>query len=496
MPIARQNMKDWGAQCVIVVDGVRLPPNVMRSLKSVQVVHERGKATSLSMEFTDWDYEIQNKWIKPNATIYVTCGWRHELRTKGPFKITEYSPSYPDSQAPSLSIQGASAPATKMNLSYRTQSYNGKTAKEVFEEVANRYNLSLEWIVDEQDNIEFTNNFPLTQAAQTDKMLLARIASKMGGYIWGAEGGVLFVQPPEYATETIQMNYRIGDKTIMSFTPEIKVFTVGGKKGKKTVSNIDVFDGESDIFSQLTDIAREESGDGDDENQEDPTEDVGFIAEGKKLLNSLLPDMSKENDSPQTKERFGLPVAVPFVGLNVARGDVYKFTDVTAPKEKVEGNATDATAVTDEQSQRQLVKSSRKTVVAGGSLVPTFPSWAWTAREAVFLNGLSTLTSSRFEVAKATLTYDNSNGLQTVLELKSHMPSNTNKKVGEAVDLAENNARQVQNQRRENRVILDPNTGRIQRTVSPNENESKPDVEATKFYLNNQGTNTSRVRGR
>lgn len=518
MPIARQNMKDWGAQCSIIVDGARLPANIMRLLKSVQVVHERGKATSLSVEFSDWDYEIQNKWIKPNSTIYVTCGWRHELRTKGPFKITEYSPSYPDAQAPSLSIKGASAPATKMNLSQRTKSYNGKTAKEVFEEVASRYNLKLEWIVQDGDDVQFSEDFPITQAAETDKQLLARVASKMGGYIWGSDGGILFVQPPEHAIETVQLNYRIGDKTIMSFTPEIKVFVSGGRrKGKKTAASLDMFAADSPISQVLADSRSEEDDIGDEfgslitggrdllrgvESLGTTTTSDGkeqtFTEQAGALLNSILPDISKENETPTTRERYGPPSQQNYVGLNQAVGDVYKFISVESPREKVEGNAVDATATTDDQLNRQLTKASRKTVVAGGTLVPTFPSWAWTAREAVYLNGLSTLTSSRFEVAKATLTYDNSKGLQTVLDLKSHMPDQNKrakkKEADKAVDLAENLARPIQNQQRDIRMV-NPITGKTQRATTSFGNESRQETDATIFYLENNGANTSRVKG-
>lgn len=502
MPIARQNMKDWGAQCRIFVDGVRLPPNIMRLMKSVQVVHERGKATTLSLEFVDWDYELQNKWIKPNSTIIVTCGWAHELASKGPFKITEYAPAYPESSSPTLSIQGASAAATKMNLTYRTQSYNGKTAKEVFEEVAQRYGLTLEWIVEDDANIQFTDDHSLTSASETDRQLLTRVASKMSGYVWGTEGGVLFVQPPEHATEVVQLNYRVKDKTIMSFTPEIKVFVNGGKKkGKKTAAGLDMFDADKGLFEQLTDVALQEEGYAEEDGQTEdnkPLESDGLLSQVGKLLQSFAPTIEKEQDGPKIRDRFGTPTTENYVSLERVGGRVWQMPYIKV-NQKVEGNATEATAVTEDALQRQLTKSARKTVVAGGTLVPTFPSWQWTAREAVFLGGLSTLTSSRFEVAKATLTYDNSKGLQTTLELKSHMPKSDDvkkKDIDDALDQVDNAVRPIQKQRT-SQVTLDTNRGGVKKSETPFNNESPENIKFNKFLMEEVfGTNSSRVRSR
>lgn len=483
MPTTRQQGTDWSGQCVVTVDGRALPVDIMRNMVSCSVVHERGKVDSLTMVFKDFDYLIQEAYIKPNSTIYVRCGWKTEQVTKGPFKITEYKPSFPANDAPQLSINGASVGATKMNLNARSKSFNGKSAKEVFQEIAIRYGLELEWLVDEADNVKFDDNFSLTQAGETDKRLLARIAVKMGGYHWGVINKTLFVQKPESATEVIELDYRIGKKTIKSFDPEIKIFTSGGKhKSKKQTAFLDFENADGVLGQEFADGLFEDEPDEGFKNFLKDTFNVPGVKNKEQQ-----PDLSKEEPPlPQTRDRFEV---TPFVGLEVVSGPVYKFLDIKAPNEKNTTDANDAQATNTEHATRQLKRSSRKTVVAGGTLVPTFPSWAWTAREAVVLRGLSNIVNYRFEVSKATLGYDNKSGLTTSLELKSRIPG---KKKGRGNDeerepdaLAadiNNQARPIAEQRR-NSVVLDPRSGNVRRANTPHANESIEERRSTDFIL-------------
>jgi hypothetical protein len=480
----------------------------MRKLSSVQVLCERGKAEELNMTFADPDYTMQAV-IKPSSTIIVKAGWKSEVRAKGPYKITEYKPSFPGSSSPSIAITGMSIAATKMNLNQRAVSYIGKTAKEIFQEIATRYNLTLQWIVDDEDNIQFTDNKSMTQTRETDKRFLSRLVDKMGGYNWGVDGLTLFVSPPEYSTKDIPLNYRIKDKSILSFEPEIKVFVNGGhKKGKKQVAFLDFFNSDNPAFAELSEIRPEEDVERSEELEEqsrdyfngstggglfDKAKNIlGLESDPAEVIKSRIPQPGQQAQPPATFEDAKTEL---YRLLEVGAGNTIPLPNIT-PKEQVKGDAQSATAQFADEANIQLKKAQRKLVVAGGTLVPTFPSWDWTAREAVILDGLSPICNKRFEVAKATLTYDNSKGLQTSLELKSHIPTakKANKKDIDALtDQINNIARPVAEQPVKLR-IHNPVTGDVRKFESLNPNESEPQRQDSKDYLDTKGVNTKRIK--
>lgn len=469
--------QDWGATCEIFIDGVRLSPDRMRYFLGLTVTHERGKSDTLDIDFADPDYVLQNSIIRPNSTITVRCGWKHEVITKGPFKILDYKPSFAD-KAPGLSLSCANVAATKMNLNKRSASFKGLTAKDIFRKIASDYGLIPAFRIKPEDDLVFTDEKSFTAPSISDRTLLNKLCDRMGGYVWGVTDTILWVQQPEDDGEKIVLDYRIQNKTIKSFTPEIKVLVRGnGKKSRKTVNNVDIFNAEDVLSYKAEDMT---FGENFSETEGDPEYVESPLSEYIKLENPF--SFATEPDAaPATKvQRTLSPEDLKkqnYYGVEVIKGGLFKFSNIS-PAQQVQGDSQQATATDSDTAQKQLVKSARRTVVSGGSLIPTFPSFAWNGREVVYLRGLSTLCNGRYEVTKATLKYDNSKGLQTELELSTRVPGKgpgKQKKTSEEASSELATAGRTVAGVKRNGVIVNPWDGQFGRfqTQHPNESDAE-----------------------
>ena len=194
---------------------------------------------------------------------------------------------------------------------------------------------------------------------------------------------------------------------------------------------LDVFDAD-DVTDYVT---------RDEEDADSPTEDntlegslEKFVALGKELVSSKKdnpglatePDAKRQTPANRNVDAKDLKQQLMY-GVEPIAGGLYKFLDIKA-EQQVQGDSQDATATSSDQADKQLKKAARRTVVSGGTLVPTYPSFAWTGRETVSLNGLAKRCNGRYHVTKATLSYDNSKGLATQLELKTRVPGKKSQK--------------------------------------------------------------------
>jgi len=141
-----------------------------------------------------------------------------------------------------------------MDRRTRSQKYHNKNLKHVMGEIAQRNGLLFDESKDEF-GVTFDDDFSLTQTWQTDAKFMEEIAKKYGLH-WGVDKhSRLFLIPPipdfpdsatgasrRKKTEKIILNYRIGDRSLKSFSPKIKDRMGSGSKTSR-VDSIPKFQG-------------------------------------------------------------------------------------------------------------------------------------------------------------------------------------------------------------------------------------------------------------
>lgn len=260
MPYIDYDKRQRTAKLYIQIQNYVLNTEEMRFIKSVKVVHENKKADTMELVIYDPNYYFFNSGIiQPTFYFTIYCGWEDEVEKKGPYRIKELQPNFPESGEPTYTIRCTDASVHQMAVQDKSVTYTDMTATQVVQQIAKGYNLKLDINILPQDEVTFTANAPFTQL-QTDAQTLQRLANKMG-YAWGVRDNTLYYQRPD----TIDSNpyileYRIGKKTIKSFKPKIRIYRPGSKKrGKKCLTWTDMLNQE--IRDRSTSLPTPVSGD-------------------------------------------------------------------------------------------------------------------------------------------------------------------------------------------------------------------------------------------
>lgn len=256
MPKANLMLINQNAYLKIIVGKKEIDSRFYYLLQSVKVHHSRGKVTKGTIVFKDPDYEIQNSNVFNLAQrIHIYGGWQSEFYEKGPFKVSGLELEYGSDGSPMFTVELKDPTVTEMSKKHKSKSYKGKRVKDVFQEVADSYGFKARLDIEDSDNYLFGDEFTLTQSLEDDSRFLQRLADKIG-YEWSMVNDTLIVERPELnKAKAIELNYRIKDRSIKVFKPNLKIQREGKKvAAKNKVIMVDPLASNADYFDQLYEL--------------------------------------------------------------------------------------------------------------------------------------------------------------------------------------------------------------------------------------------------
>lgn len=503
MPYADFALRQKTPKLYVQIQNYLLSVEEMRFIKSVKVIHELEKADTCEIVFFDPEYYFLNTGIiQPQFYFMLYGGWDDELSSKGPFRIKEMDPDFPESGEVTYKLTLTDASVAKMSIEEKSISHIGKTASQVVGDIAREYNLTTDIQILPNDEVVFTADDPLTQL-ETDAKLLQKLCMRMG-YVWGVRGGVLYFQrPDQQMTNPYIFEYRIGKKTLKDFKPKIKLFQPGGpKKATKCTSFVDFLKTQLDTSTTVGDTgdraiqqldnaftvaavsakarsAQDKPGasfninnargdltgalryedkkgfkftpvaevdphgakvDGNDGGAEALYEEMRNGKVDDALLKSRLPrikahrfiekELASEKISLNVEGMFNMDDPVKQLltttlrsvdGYSGGEQTIYKFTSAPEPTAytKVQADAGGAVPQSEDKAKKHAAKKFTQVAKpVEATMKPTIPSWNWVGDETVWVVGVADICEGLYTITKATLTYDNQKGLDTVLEAK------------------------------------------------------------------------------
>lgn len=240
------------------IDGVQLPAELQRRIKSVSITFQEGKGDTGKVSMLDPDLELFDARVfQEGRKLSFILGWDNECDARGPYPIKKISPSLPSDGELSLTVDFQDM-TQKINKCQKQQKHVNVAPHVLVKRIAQAHGLGYD--IDSIRNVEFTDDDPLIQANQTDAKLLHRLSLKYG-YVWGIEGGVLYFRRPETLRMRGQqgrvkvLSYRINDRSLESFAPEISMQEDKKKIGGTSKdTNVDLDKGKT--FKNLLDRAK------------------------------------------------------------------------------------------------------------------------------------------------------------------------------------------------------------------------------------------------
>jgi phage protein D len=401
---------------LVWVNGKALTPDISRLVRSLSFTFPKnkganGKLTILDPNFTLFD----NNLFRKGQRLAFLCGWKHELVPVGPFVVKNYGLDCPESGEVALVVDFQD-PSHVMNKKQKRKRWVGSPTL-ILKQIAERHSLGYD--IDEVKGIEYTEEYPLIQANMTDAALIQRLAWRYG-FIWGVYGSNLIFKSPadleasgEQSRQEIPvLRYRIGDYSLMSFSPEVKFSKGGKRKSKKAdTKNIDLTNPEATLenlqeqFSGMTTEELQENlgdltGDFDSESVIDNLS-AGFT--GLSDLFGLEGDQEADDERTDTTDKKVDEIVA--YRIKEYEGVLKKYSK--KPSKKDEENAeTDvgnpsgtASAPNAEEARlKQAGKIVRSAEITTGTIKPTVASMYYRPRMAVVLAGLGKRLSGKYEI--------------------------------------------------------------------------------------------------
>lgn len=254
----RKHRSDFAAVLAIQVNNKMLGPEIIRRVQSVTVKLYRKKAATLNLQLKDDTYAIfDNDIFGLSSRIVIYCGWPDEVVRKGPFRVTGYTPVYPENAAPTLTVEAKDISATEMKNKSRSRSWSGNSVKQVIQKIAKEHKLKAVIDIDPSDNIIFNDENALTQSAEDNGLFLGKL-SKRTGHIWGVEEGILYYNREEKVKgKPGTLDYKMGARSLKQFSPEFKIYSpsTGGKGKTHTKLILGNIDFTSDTATFLEDLS-------------------------------------------------------------------------------------------------------------------------------------------------------------------------------------------------------------------------------------------------
>lgn len=445
-----------------------LDPTLMRLVRRITLVHRRGKADDLTIEFSNDDMTLGDRKIFLYGTpIYVVGGWDDEIVEKGPFMLYDHEYLFPEDRDATLAIKAKDKSIGAMHEQKKNVRHTGKQLTRLVAAIAKEYKLEYDIDVATEDDIIFDDDYSLTQAGESDARLLQRVAEKIG-YSWGVKDNTLYFKRPEViGTSILVLNYSMGDKSLKYFKPEVKARGPAKKKkvAKEALICHDFLDPEqtksyrvgqilagkvqgtsadwAEINSQLK-RTKQASGSKDFATPplssllENPSID-GAIA----MLETVVTDTNEfvsSSDDDRLASSGGIPTTngsnradrfsnpddpknqVTALINGIDKSTRYRYPTEAEEVEVLESidysqaDAGGAVPVQEAAIKRQLAKSERVHHVAvSATMKPTVPSWTWNIDMDVKVNGVGELCSGIYELTQVTLNYTRESGLDTEL---------------------------------------------------------------------------------
>lgn len=219
----------------LVIDGVRLDPDVLRHVTSVDVDEaENKKGTCKITIFDPEDRLIEDGVIDYNSQIIVEIGYRTHFEERGPFTVHDIAEK-PKFSGTQLTIKGQEA--SKLSSTAQRRVFSTGTVRSVFEHVLTRHGIPLVIEGDVDFNVPVDEEYPIVQTGETDGEFLNRIAADFGWTVT-ITGGKVHLTPPTMRKSlgVIKLGYRRADAQITRLTVKRKkprVSRVPGKTPKK-----------------------------------------------------------------------------------------------------------------------------------------------------------------------------------------------------------------------------------------------------------------------
>ena len=181
--------------------------------------HKHGKSDEIQLEIRDDDGQWKSNWYPQKGDVVrLKIGYEGEqLLDCGIFEIDE--PDFSDSTDEVLQLKGVSASVKKPVRQANTKSYEGRTLKQIAQEIADKHEYTLVFNSEKDLKIE-----QVTQKQERDLAFLQRLAEKYGYAFKITDKKLVFYQIEKL--EEVETIYVMGKKQLLGYNLKDKSLEV------------------------------------------------------------------------------------------------------------------------------------------------------------------------------------------------------------------------------------------------------------------------------
>lgn len=173
------------------LEGVELPPVVMRNVTNLVLKEECGKRGQVSFKYTDTDHG-DLELFHLNQKLVVWAGYRHQFERRGPFGINSVVETFPGRR---VVYEIKAEEATKFSAKGARRVFRNGTLLDLFKRVAGEHDLEV--VTEGLENVDLPvdDETPIVQAGENDAVFLQRVAKEYGWIMTALDGKIHLTGP-------------------------------------------------------------------------------------------------------------------------------------------------------------------------------------------------------------------------------------------------------------------------------------------------------------